>query len=395
MKSRAHALACVLPPYLARKLAQHPDARVRDRALHSLAVSARFRGMREVLSLLPTLTPAGVKHRTIFTANGTMGLPGQLIRHEGNPPTGDPAADEAYDGLGRTYDFYAQVFHRNSLNDKGMRLDATVHFGLGYDNAMWDGRQMIFGDGDGVLFQRFTVCLDVIAHELTHGVTSNTSNLEYYKQSGALNESCSDVFGSLVKQWAVKQDAAAADWLIGAGLLMPGVRGRALRSMLEPGTAYDDPYMGKDPQPAHMQQYVEMEEDSGGVHINSGIPNRAFALAARAIGGKSWEGAGPVWYRTLLQLHPTAQFQEAADLTYQIAGAMHGAGSAQQRAVADAWRQVGIGVTQAAARAPQATMPQPAAAAPGKLSDWSGLEMIKPQAGEPPAWGKRPPPGRQ
>src|SRR5947208_17152807 len=108
---------------------------------------------------------------------------------------------------------------------------------------MWDGRQMIFGDGDGTLFQRFTICLDVIAHELTHGVTSYTSNLEYYKQSGALNESFSDVFGSMVKQFVLNQDAAHADWLIGAGLLMPGVRGRALRSMLEPGTAYDDPYM--------------------------------------------------------------------------------------------------------------------------------------------------------
>jgi Zn-dependent metalloprotease len=201
------------------------------------------------------------------------------------------------------------VFQRNSLNNKGLRLDATVHFGVGYDNAMWDGRQMIFGDGDGVLFQRFTVCLDVIAHELTHGVTAYTSNLEYYKQSGALNESFSDVFGSLVKQWVLNQDAATADWLIGAGLLTAAVRGRALRSMLEPGTAYDDPYMGRDPQPGHMQYYVETEEDSGGVHVNSGIPNRAFALAARAIGGKSWEGAGNCIRRRSFRTRPTCRFR--------------------------------------------------------------------------------------
>src|SRR5438045_1918371 len=128
---------------------------------------------------------------------------------------------------------------------------------------------MVCGDGDGALFNRFTIALDVIAHELTHGVTQTEAQLEYRGQSGALNESMSDVFGSLVKQWAGNQTARQADWLIGAGLFTPTVKGAAIRSMKAPGTAYDDPVLGADPQPADMANYVTTRADNGGVHINS------------------------------------------------------------------------------------------------------------------------------
>ena len=159
--------------------------------------------------------------------------------------------NEAYDGLGDTWKLYEDVYQRNSIDDAGMDLSGTVHFSQQYDNAYWDGEQMVFGDGDGVLFNRFTISVDVIGHELTHGVTGATADLAYKNQSGALNESISDVFGSLVKQYALGQSAAEADWLIGAGLLAKGVHGVALRSMKAPGTAYDDPQLGgKDPQPA-------------------------------------------------------------------------------------------------------------------------------------------------
>jgi Zn-dependent metalloprotease len=135
---------------------------------------------------------------------------------------------------------------------------------------------MVYGDGDGDLFKRFTIAIDVIGHELTHGVTQYSAGLVYQDQTGALNESISDVFGSLVKQYRLKQTADQADWLIGAGLLADGVNGKALRSMAAPGTAYDDPILGKDPQPAHMKDFVNTQSDHGGVHINSGIPNHAF-----------------------------------------------------------------------------------------------------------------------
>ncbi|CAM5676724.1 hypothetical protein SFUMM280S_07534 [Streptomyces fumanus] len=156
---------------------------------------------------------------------------------------------------------------------------------------------MVFGDGDGEIFLDFTIPVDVIGHELVHGVTQYTANLTYFGQPGALNESVSDVFGSLIKQYTLGQSADQADWLIGAGLLAPRVTGVALRSLKAPGTAYDDDVLGKDPQPATMDDYVRTGRDNGGVHINSGIPNHAFYLAATALGGNAWERAGQIWYR--------------------------------------------------------------------------------------------------
>ena len=165
-------------------------------------------------------------------------------------------ADEAYDGLGATFNFYLQVMHRVSIDGQGLPLNATVHYDNAYDNAFWNGEQMVFGDGDGKLFNRFTISLDVIGHELTHGVTGSTAKLVYMGQPGALNESISDVFGSMIKQYKNNQAAADADWLIGAGLLTNQVNGKALRSMSAPGTAYNDPILGRDPQPDNMSKYV-------------------------------------------------------------------------------------------------------------------------------------------
>ena len=199
-----------------------------------------------------------------------------MVRKEGEPATGDPAADEAYDGLGHTHRLYAEAFGRNSIDGNGLHLEATVHYGRLYDNAFWDGRQMVFGDGDGQVFQRFTKSLSVIGHELAHGVTQYSAGLVYRNQAGALNESMSDVFGALVEQHVRRQSAAEASWLIGEGLFTDQVQGTALRSLKAPGTAYDDDVLGKDPQPDSMDGYVHTSADNGGVHINSGIPNRAL-----------------------------------------------------------------------------------------------------------------------
>jgi Zn-dependent metalloprotease len=336
-----------------RKLAESKDSAVRTRALLTLALSARIRGHRDILSLVALLARGGAgKNRGIYDARNGTNLPGELVRDEGDPESSDPAVNEAYDGLGATYDLYFEVFGRNSLDDHGMRLIASVHYGQQFDNAKFDGQQMLFGDGDGQFFNRFTVAIDVIGHELTHGVTQFTAALNSHDQPGALNESFSDVFGSLVKQHVNGQDAASADWLIGAGLFTDNVHGGdpdhgpALRNMLHPGTAYDDPVLGKDPQPDHMRNYVQTPDDNGGVHTNSGIPNRAFALTALAIGGNAWEDAGHIWCKTLTQrLTPEAQFQDAADATFSVAGEEFGTDSDQQKAVLDAWAQVGIKVS--------------------------------------------------
>jgi len=305
---------------------------------------------------LETDTPLGAYPLVAFSISWEMDyvnflrlLPAARIplertaRGEGDPPGKDVAVNEAYDGAGATYDLYHDVFGRDSIDDRGMPLVSTVHYQRSYDNAFWDGAQMVYGDGDGKIFQRFTKAVDVIGHELTHGVTQYEASLDYADQPGALNESFSDVFGSLVKQRTLGQTAERADWLIGAGLFTAAVRGAALRSMAAPGTAYDDPLIGKDPQPADMAHYVDTADDNGGVHINSGIPNRAFYLAAVAIGGFAWETAGKVWYVTLRdRLRPTSDFKAAAASTIAAAKELFGARGGVAKAVAAAWKRVGV-----------------------------------------------------
>jgi len=338
-----------IPPHILRHLAEHTDDDVlRDRAQATLEESTQIRGQRLALATLASVIniPAGEKRRTVYDARNGQSLPGKLVRGEGDAPTRDVSVNEAYDGAGKTYDFYQKVYRRNSIDDKGLRLDSTVHYEVDFDNAQWNGRQMIYGDGDRKIFERFTKCIDVIGHELTHGVTQYSAALEYKDQSGALNEHFSDVFGVLVKQYSLKQSAGKADWLVGAGLFTSRVHGAAIRSMKAPGTAYDDPQIGKDPQPAHMRDYKKMRSDNGGVHINNGIPNHAFYLAATLLGGKAWEVAGKIWYVTLTRkLNANAQFHDCADATYQIAGDLFGAGSAPQHAVVEAWKSVGVPVS--------------------------------------------------
>lgn len=342
-----HSLHCILPPYILARIAERGSARQRQQALRALIVDPSLRikrasdGTRRALAIAPA---NGLK-RTIRDAQHQPQAPGAILRRsEGDAPTGDPAVDEAYDGLGATYDLYWQAYQRNSIDGAGLPLDATVHYDEDYDNAFWDGSQMVFGDGDGELFQRFTLAVDVIGHELTHGVTEREANLAYYDQPGALNESISDAFGSLVKQHLLGQTADQADWLIGAGLFTNAVQGVALRSMKTPGTAYDDPVLGKDPQPGHMDDFVTTNQDSGGVHINSGIPNRAFYLAATAIGGNAWDTAGRIWYEALRDPGTGANIDFAgfARVTIAVAGRLYGADSSQAKAVSIAWSEVGV-----------------------------------------------------
>ena len=341
--TRSAGICSILPPHVLISICENGTAEERRQALRTLVLSERLRARREVLALLPALTPAGEKRRTVYDAGHRTALPGRLVRAEGDPPSSDAAVDEAYDGAGATYDLYDKVYGRNSIDGRGMRLDSSVHYSSGYDNAFWNGAQMVYGDGDGKLFTRFTKSLDVIGHELTHGVTAHEANLEYQDQPGALNESISDVFGSLVKQWSQSQKAEEADWLIGEGLFTAKVHGVALRSMKAPGTAYDDPVLGKDPQPANMKDYVSGPEDDGGVHINSGIPNHVFDLAAVAIGGCAWEKAGEIWYVALTErLRRNSDFAAAAKLTAFAAADLYGKGGAEEKAVSDAWRAVGV-----------------------------------------------------
>ncbi len=337
----------IIPPQLLQRLATSGDPDLAATAGRTLRLTQSIVAFRAQLSTGAPSPAARVREglrRQIFDCKGFTDLPGDQVRSETDTkPSRDKAVNEAFDHAGTTWDFYNKVFGRESVDNRGKTLVSSVHYGQKYDNAFWDGRQMVYGDGDDVIFQRFTAALDVIAHELTHGVTQFSAQLAYQDQSGALNESMSDAFGSMVKQWALGQTVDQADWLIGAAIMAPGFKGRALRDMANPGTAFDDPNLGKDSQPGHMKDYVETTLDNGGVHINSGIPNRAFVLAAKAIGGKSWEKAGKIWYVTLTErLTGNADFAKCATETVSVARDLFPEDSSIAAKVAKAWADVGV-----------------------------------------------------
>ncbi|MBW8171529.1 M4 family metallopeptidase [Ornithinimicrobium sp. Arc0846-15] len=353
-----------VPDYLLARIA-NADPQPPQGLLATVDDQSKIRSRREVRatrwvggrpplpeSAVATQSAADSPAREIYDALSGIRLPGVLVRLEGAGPTDDQAVTDAYDGLGLTWSLLFEQYGRRSLDDTGMELLATVHYGRDYDNAFWDGSQMVFGDGDGVYFEPFTASLDVIGHELTHGLIQFTAGLVYVAQPGALNESISDVFGSLVRQRALDQTANEADWLVGADILTDAVAGDGLRSLKAPGTAYDDPILGVDPQPAHMRDYADLPHDesgdNGGVHINSGIPNHAFYLAATRLGGTAWDQAGQVWFDVLStpgMIAKDASFQDFAAATVRAAEGRFGVGGDVAGAVASGWRDVGLEVT--------------------------------------------------
>jgi Zn-dependent metalloprotease len=341
------SLRCILPPDLLERLARTGDERTRAAALDTMALDRRFRLSRAEAAAHTTPFAArtvtfarvgGQPNRTIYDQHhGTDQTPGTAVRAEGQPAVDDQSVNQAYAGLGATYEYYWSVFQRDSIDGQGLPLLGCVHFGTAYDNAFWDNAgHMFFGDGDGTLLTDTTAGIDVIGHELTHGVTQHEANLTYSGQSGALNESISDVFGIQVKQRALNQDVTQSDWLIGADIVGSELR-PALRSMKAPGTA--NPH---DQQPADMDHYIP----GGDVHLNSGIPNRAFFVVATTLGGHSWDAAGPVWYQALCDpsLHPGATFTRFAQLTLKHGQRQYGRTSREAEAVQAGWDAVKVPV---------------------------------------------------
>jgi Zn-dependent metalloprotease len=332
----------IVPPGMLYEIIKRGGEEEQNWALRTLTASERLRGRRHTISSFTLDVPAGERRRTVYDDRHRGMPPGKRVRGEDMPPVKDAVVNEVFDALGAAYDFYTAAYNRNSIDNYGMRLNATVHYNEEFDNAFWDGTQMIFFDPDGKIFVSMTAAIDVTAHELTHGVTQHEANLNYQDESGALNESMSDVFGIMVKQWKLGQTVDQADWLIGAGLFSPSVNAKAIRSMAAPGTAYDDKRLGKDGQVAHMEDLKRGPEDNGYVHDNSGIPNHAFYLAAKEIGGNAWEKAGKIWYIALTEwLRSDANIRTAAWTTTEIAGQLFGKDGAEQEAVRKAWEAVG------------------------------------------------------
>jgi Zn-dependent metalloprotease len=318
---------------------------MREIAEENFEISKNFRSIRGApISALHTFSDLSKNPAfSVYTAKNRQTLPGKLVRNSDTPST-DIAVNEAYDGAKKTYLLYKNEFDLNSIDGEGHDLTSTVHFGRQYDNAFWDGTQMVYGDGDGEIFNRFTIDSDVIGHEITHGVTQYHSNLVYKKQPGALNEHLSDVFGVIVKYY---QEEGNPEPLIGANLIRKiGCREFALRNMKNPGTAYvDHPVLGTDPQPASMDAFVVTNEDQGGVHINSGIPNRAFWLFFEAVGGKIWDKPAKVWFRAAQKISSVANFKQFADATVAAAKELYPEDPSIEKAVREAWMTVKVAIS--------------------------------------------------
>jgi hypothetical protein len=316
---QAHAL---IPPYMLQELARrnpsNPDF------LRTYQKTLEIENGKGTDAAKPR-ADAGKDYkgaREVYDAKGQETQPGEKARFEGEKPTGNVEVDKAYDFTGETRDFYLKEYKRNSIDGNGMKYVSTVNYGENYENAFWDGKQMTYGrPGPDSPFKTFVI-RDVAGHEITHGVTEKVSDLKYYGQSGALNESISDVYGALIDQYAQKQTADQAKWIVGDGIWKDNVKGRGLRDMLNPGTAYDDPAVGKDPQPAHMKDYYKTYGDQGGVHYNSGIPNKAFATFAKEVGGNAWDDPGHIWFKARELAGSNPSFSQFAFQTVEAAKAL-------------------------------------------------------------------------
>ncbi|NKB77193.1 MAG: peptidase M4 family protein [Gammaproteobacteria bacterium] len=346
-----HSIQCILPPHMLETISIRGDRKVKAMVSSLIKNAEKYRFARAEAS--PPTAYQGVPpldeaqqptvYREVYDGQKKARLPGKLVRKEGDPPVcDDESVNVAYDGAGDVYDLYLDEYRRDSMDGRGMKLISTVHHRNKYNNAFWDGEQMAYGDG--VVFSTMTE-LSVIGHELSHGVVQFSGGLIYRDQAGALNESFADVFGALTLQRKHQQSASEATWLIGGGIFGPDVNGESLRSMKTPGEAYNDDLLGKDPQPYHMDLYLNTSADNGGVHINSGIPNHAFYLLSQYLGGNAWEKAGHIWYDTLQAINnPNATFNEWADKTVEMARNRFGSGSREAIYTRRAWLLVGITV---------------------------------------------------
>jgi Zn-dependent metalloprotease len=338
-----------LPRKLLLHLADSSEGSHRDMLKAQIDLSSRLRARRAIQSKVRPAPKLGKQplHRQVFDAQGRTFLPGTLLRDEDDPPTRDKDADEAYENVGIALQFYKTVLGRDSVDGRGMRIDASVHYGFRFANAMWTGEQMIVGDGDGQLVSGLSRSLGIIAHEFSHGITQHIVRgglgvaqvpgrpPELKGEAGALNESFADVFASMIKQWHAGQEVEKADWLLGEDILAAGA-GKAIRSLKDPGN--HKLTFSKDDQIKNFKQYRPTDE----AHKASGIANHAFYLAATSLGGKSWETLGAVWLKAFDRLRARATFLDAAHATMEVATALHGARSAHHEAVKAAWKKVNV-----------------------------------------------------
>jgi Zn-dependent metalloprotease len=356
-KNSYSPIQCIIPPYINNKLTESADKNISRNAVNAKFRNFRFRSDRDFFKntsfsekvILGAVSPKPAKLQTLKMEvynckKSTSFSAATLIWNDASPKLpADKDAKNVINAGKATWHLYYDLFGRNSIDNLGMTIQQYIHYDKKYNNAFWDGRKMVFGDGDGTLFGSFTADVDIVGHELTHGVTQFEANLDYHLQAGALNESFSDVFGIMIKQRLLNQDVKQSNWLIGENVLL-GEK-YSLRSLKEPGTAYKNhPEIGDDPQPATMDDFIKLPDtaagDWGGVHYNSGIPNHAFYVAAFNMGGFAWEKAGRIWYGALTDtanLTCNANFADMKKVTIKIASQLFGAKSLEVKSVKDGW----------------------------------------------------------
>jgi Zn-dependent metalloprotease len=330
----------MIPKSLLRRLAADPSLPEASRRAFeaTLAFDDQIHLLREVYqsSRTPAVSLAPTPSILVFDCKGTESLPGTPVSDPGG--SSDPTARRAYSTTKNLVKFYKDCFGRNSVDNKGKTLVSSIHFSNFYCNAYWEGNQMVYGDGDGMIFLDFTHSNDFIGHELTHGVTQYSAGLNYTDQPGALNESISDAFGSMFRQWEAGQHAGNADWMMGADLMGPTAAShgwKCVRDLSEPGAAHC-----LSPQPSDYAHYIP----DGDPHDNSGIANHAFFLAATAVGGETWRTVGKVWYGALTSksASSTMNFDDFANLTIKVAKALFAGDPKIASSVQHAWKAVGV-----------------------------------------------------
>ncbi|WP_000730955.1 M4 family metallopeptidase [Bacillus cereus] len=268
-----------------------------------------------------------------------LGYTGEEVKSK-SPFFEDKAAVDAHVNAGKVYDYYKKTFNRNSFDDKGAKLISTVHVGESWNNAAWNGIQMMYGDGDGKTFIPLSAGLDVIGHELTHAVTENTANLVYKDEPGALNESLSDIMGVMVEK---------KSWDLGADIYTPGKPGDALRSLKDPASI-PNPLKPGEGYPDHYNKRYIGTKDNGGVHINSSINNKAAYLVSEGgthynvkVTGVGREATEKIYYRALTKyLTANSDFKMMRQAALQSAEDLYGKNSKAVQAVTKAYDAVGV-----------------------------------------------------
>jgi Zn-dependent metalloprotease len=344
-------ISSVISPNILLEIVRHKDSSLANAALETLvhAGNQQFNRQAAAHTTIPEIHPARENGKIlIFDCGGETNLESAKITiREGLEASPDETANKLFNNLKISRAFFQNYFGFFTNPPHSFPITAYLHYGKNLSSAYWDGQNLVFGDGDGKHFSRFAESLEVVAHELMHGVIDVTVNLPYRFESGALTESICDIFALLVKYKYQEIELDEADWIFGSDACLLGV---GTRSISSPGTAYAHPEFEPDPQPDHYKNYKNRPDDLagdwGGVHVNSGIPSKAFYLTAKNLGGYPWDKAARIWFDALKYSGRDTNFTSFATLTSQQAKRLFGV--TERDAVLSAWEDVGIKLSRAA-----------------------------------------------